>query len=142
MAKVRREGERAERAIEAELRAREERSHRYDSERFNKQNEEDDEETNMGCHQYMATQVYRDDDLPKSIEYSDLFDLDDPALEAELQLLSTHIADSVNELGRLQRSSDQNGGVASAEDTVASWFTVGKGKTLPLQKRTQRTLTL
>ena len=65
----------------------------------------------------------------KSIEYSDLFDLDDPALEAELQLLSTPIADSVDELRRLQQSSDENGGVATPEATVASWFTVGKTKT-------------
>ena len=54
----------------------------------------------------MVDHLYQEEDLPRSIEYSDLFDLDDPALEAELQLLSTPIADSVEELRRLQRSSD------------------------------------
>ena len=86
MAKVEREGEKIERAMEAKNRAREERSHRYDSERHE---EEDDDE--LDDHemfpQYMASHEPKDDDLPRSIEYSDLFDLDDPALEAELQLL-------------------------------------------------------
>ena len=125
MAKVEREGEKIERAMEAEFRAREERSHRYDSERHE---EEDDDE--LDDHemfpQYMASHEPKDDDLPRSIEYSDLFDLDDPALEAELQLLSTPIADSVDELRRLQQSSDENGGVATPEATLVSWFTVGK----------------
>ena len=55
----------------------------------------------MENHQYMASHVCRDDDLPKTIEYFDLFDLDDPSLEAELQLLSSPIADYVEELRRL-----------------------------------------
>ena len=76
----------------------------------------------------MASHVCRDDDLPKTIEYSDLFDLDDPSLEAELQLLSLPIADFVDELRRLQQSSDINGGIASPEDTVNGCFTVGKDK--------------
>lgn len=49
----------------------------------------------MECHLYMVDHLYQEDDLPKSIEYSDLFDLDDPALEAELQLLSTPISNNV-----------------------------------------------
>lgn len=124
MAKVEREGEKVERAMEAELRAREERTHRYDSERHEEE-ESDEPDDNEMFPQYMASHEYEDEDLPKSIEYSDLLDLDDPALEAELQLLSTPIADSVDELRRLQQSSDENGGVASPEETVASWFTVG-----------------
>ena len=82
MARVQREGERAEKAIQAEQRAREERSQRYDRERQEERDEEEWEDTDMETHQYMASQVCRDDDVPKTIEHSDLFDLDDPSPEA------------------------------------------------------------
>ena len=83
MAKVERVGEKVERALEEELRAREESTHRYDSERHEEEVSDEPEDTGM-CPQYMASHEYKDEDLPKSIEYSDLFDLDDPALEAKL----------------------------------------------------------
>ena len=142
MTRVKREGERAERALEAELDARAERSHRYDSERYNEKRGEEEDDDDMDCRQYMVDHVYRDDDLPKSLGYSDLFDLDDPALEAELQLMSTPIADSVEELRRLQKSSDRNGGVASPEEQVDGWFSVGKEKKIHAKSKMQLTLTL
>ena len=100
MMKVRREGERTERALAAELRAREERMHRYDSERPD-YNEEEEEERERELPQFMAAGVISDEGVLSSLEYSDLFDLDDPALEAELQLMSSQISESVEEMRRL-----------------------------------------
>ena len=62
------------------------------------------------------------------MEYADLFDLDDPALEAELLLLEQPISESPHELRRLQRSSDSNGGIATPEELVESWFKVDDKK--------------
>ena len=54
MAKVEREGEKIERAMEAELRAREERSHRYDSERHEGEDDDEPDDHEMFS-QYMAS---------------------------------------------------------------------------------------
>ena len=67
----------------------------------------------------------RDDTLLHSLEYSDLFSLDDPALEAELMLMSSPIGDSVEELRNVQRASNKR-------EETHDWYTVGKGKILPL----------
>lgn len=85
----------------------------------------------MDYYQFMASHVCQDDDLPRTIEYSDLFDLDDPSLEGKLQLLSSPIANLVEELRRLQQSSDNNGGFASPKDIVNGWFIVRKDEILP-----------
>ena len=52
-----------------------------------------------GNHQFMAAKI--DENLPQGIEYSELFELDDPTLEAELQLLEEPTSESPQELRRL-----------------------------------------
>ena len=126
MARVQREGQRAEKSLRAEQGAREERNNRYDDERLvqeaaDKEEEDDDDRT-----QFMAMDVPSwDDTLPHSLEYSNLFSLDDPVLEAELMLMSSPISDSVEELRNVQRASNKR-------EETHDWYTVGKGKILPL----------
>ena len=119
MARILWEGLQADKILKEEQRAKEERSLRYEVEQRYKEEEEEDEDVDMDQHQYMAEHKWnQDDDVRKSIEYSDMFDLDDPSLKAKFQLLSSLIANSVVELRRLQRSSDGNGDVASPKETV------------------------
>ena len=73
--------------------------------------------------QFMAARI-EDQNLPQVGDYSDLFELDDPALEAELRLLEEPISESPRELRRLQQSADVNGGVATPEELAESWFKV------------------
>ena len=128
MARVQREGENALKSIRAEQGAREERNKRYNDERLEQEKEDRVEEDDDERSQFMVMDVIDPyDDLPQSADFSDLFSLDDPALEAELQLMSSPISDSVGELRRLQQVADQ-------KVEVHDWFTVGKGKTLPLSK--------
>ena len=86
-----------------------------------------------GNQQFMAARI--DENLPQGIEYSDLFELDDPALEAELQLLEGPISESPQELRRLQQSADQNGGVPTPAELVETWFKVDGKKRHPYQNQ-------
>ena len=65
-----------------------------------------------GNQQFMAARI-EEQNLPQGVEYSDLFELDDPALEAKLRLLEEPISEPPRELRRLQQSADFNGGVAT-----------------------------
>ena len=88
-----------------------------------------------GDFQFMAQHVVQDCEMPH-FEYEDLFDLDDPALEAELLLMENPISEPPRELRRLQQSADKNGGVATPEEEVESWFCVdGKNKHKPLAQK-------
>ena len=136
MARILWEGLQADKILKEEQRAKEERSLRYEVEQRYKEEEEEDEDVDMDQHQYMAEHKWnQDDDVRKSIEYSDMFDLDDPSMKAKFQLLSSLIANSVVELRRLQRSSDGNGGVASPKETVDGWIIVGKERIPPNAKK-------
>ena len=109
----------AYRVWETEQQEREERCHRYEKERDRKEllrQEEEDAPMEEGNQQFMAARI--EENLPEGIEYSDLFELDDPALEAELQLLEEPISESPQELRRLQQSADENGGVPTPEELV------------------------
>ena len=113
----------AYRAWETEQEEREERCQRYERERDQKEllrQEEEDAPMQEGNQQFMAART--EEPLPQGIEYADLFELDDPALEAELQLLEGPISESPRELRRLQQSADINGGVPTPEELVETWF--------------------
>ena len=83
-----------------------------------------------GNQQFMAARI-EEQNLPQGVEYSDLFELDDPALEAELRLLEEPISESPRELRRLQQSADFNGGVATPKELVETWFKVDGKKRQP-----------
>ena len=124
----------AYRVWESEQQAREERCQRYEKEREQKEllrEEGEDAHMEEGNQQFMAARI--DENLPQGTEYSDLFELDDPALEAELQLLEGPISESPQELRRLQQSADQNGGVPTPEELVETWFKVDGKKDIPIK---------
>ena len=123
----------AYRVWEAEQMAREERCQRYEKEREQKEllRGAEEEEMEEGNQQFMDARI--DNTLPEGVEYSDLFELDDPVLEAELQLLEKPIVESPHELRRLQRSADANGGVPTPEELVETWFEVDGKKRHPYQ---------
>ena len=124
----------AYRVWETEQQEREERCQRFEKERDRKEllrQEEEDAPMEGGNQQFMAARI--EENLPKGIEYSDLFELDDPALEAELQLLEGPIYESPQELRRLQQSADEKGGVPKPEELVETWFKWTVKKDIPIK---------
>ena len=138
MVEMAREGEQTYKQWEDEQIAREQRAQKYETERelreMQRENEEDETMVENDC-QFMAQHVFGDCEMPH-FEYQDLFELDDPALEVELLLMEDPISEPPRELRRLQQSADNNGGVATPEEQVESWFCVdGKNKHTPLAKQ-------
>ena len=129
MAEMTREGERTYKEWEEEQVAREQRAQQYEADREKRerrgQSDGEEEEQNM---QFMAAHVFNDCDIPHA-SCDDLFDLDDPALEAELLLMENPISESPQELRRRQENADRRSAELTAEDQVNSWFKVdGKHK--------------
>ena len=89
--------------------ARDEKCRQYEEERDRKERlreDENNEDMTNGTPQFMAARK-EGQHLPEMVEYADLFELDDPALEAELRLLEEPISESPRELRRLQQSGHQ-----------------------------------
>ena len=130
MAKVRMEDNLAVKMLQEEQRARVRRSRQYDEEvRRNSAfmgGEMEEEPENA----FMATTILTpDDELIRSIQHDDLFDLEDPALEAEIRRMSPPIDETVVQLREMQRVADVARDSMSPEREVEGWFTVGPAPT-------------
>ena len=108
---------------EAEQNAREKRALQYEAERERRELQYDsrgEEEQNM---QFMVSRVYDEGGI-HDLEYNDLFDLDDPALEAELQLMENPIHESPRVLRQRQEEADKSHNEMTPMEQVDSWLHV------------------